>query len=296
MTFRQMELFIAVCEYKSINKASEAHFISQQGVSKMIRELEDELDCTLLERTKNGVTPTPRGTYFLQECRTIVEKKAFLCDNISKMKEFPKEIIHLGMAFGMIAAIPYKLLLDFEREHPHIRIDYADHADFYLENLLLKGDYDFSITTGIMDEERLVAEKAFHEPTYLCIPQNHPLYNQETITMEDLKHQKFVAFSTKFHIRHNFVASCRRYGFEPNIELSSGDFNSLKEIAKANDFLFVVPAHTVNTDDVGLRYHPFPDKNFVWTIYFARKKNMELSENGMLFYRYLMEGVPRLFD
>ena len=67
MTFRQMELFILVCEYKSISKTSEKLFISQQGVSKMIRELEKELSCKLLNRTKNSISPTESGLYFLEE-------------------------------------------------------------------------------------------------------------------------------------------------------------------------------------------------------------------------------------
>ncbi|WP_406542412.1 LysR family transcriptional regulator [Clostridium ljungdahlii] len=44
MTFRQMEVFIEVCECKSINKASAVYHVSQQGISKIVRELEKSWD------------------------------------------------------------------------------------------------------------------------------------------------------------------------------------------------------------------------------------------------------------
>ena len=43
MTFRQLEIFTAVCECGSITTASREYHISPQGISHTIRELEEEL-------------------------------------------------------------------------------------------------------------------------------------------------------------------------------------------------------------------------------------------------------------
>ena len=107
MTFRQMELFVAVCEYKSINKTSAAYHISQQGISKTIREVEEELGCVLLNRDINGVSPTRFGTYFLNECRIILERKNYVCSHITQIEDMPQETIYLGMAFGVVSSLPF---------------------------------------------------------------------------------------------------------------------------------------------------------------------------------------------
>ncbi len=287
MTFRQMELFLAVCEYESMNRAANAQFISQQGISKMIRELEEELGCPLFIRSKNGVTPTKSGTYLLGECRAMLEKRNFIAENLNQMEDLPVEIIHLGMAFGMISAMPFGLIQDFEKSHPYVRIEYSDHTDYYLERLLKRGEYDFCITSGVLDGDLIEAEKLTHEGIYLCIPRTHRLYQQENIRMEDLRDEPFAMFSNQFRIRHKFVDSCERAGFEPNIVISSSDFNSLKELAVNNNLLFTVPAHTENPEDSKIRYYPFPDETFQWSVYFTKKKSKVMTDAMMDFYRHI---------
>ncbi len=287
MTFRQMELFMLVCEHQSINRAAEASFVSQQGVSRMIKELEEELGCTLLTRSKQGVALTKSGTYFLGECRTMVEKKNFLQENLSQMEDLPIEIIHVGMAFGVISALPFGLISSFERDHPYAKIDYNDRADYYLEHQLVKGDYDFCVTTGIVDSDVLAGELLAVEGNYLCIPSTHILHSQETITMDDLQNQPFAMFSTQFHIRHNFELVCKKAGFTPNIVIASNDFNSLKEIAIHNNLLFVIPAHTTPSQNDGVRYYPFPDDSFQWEIHFVKKKNKVLTDAMEDCYRHI---------
>ncbi len=291
MTFRQMELFAAVCEFGSINKASAAYHLSQQGISKMVRELEAELGCKLLNRDMNGVTPTQYGAYLLKECQVILEKKNFICSHILQVQDASREVIHLGMAFGIISALPYWLISGFEKAHPYVQIEYADHTDFYLETLLKKDEFDFCITTGVMDGDRFSTELLLKEPVYLCIPRTHELYGKDSIQMADLREQRYAMFNTQFHIRHHFDAACRNAGFEPRIEISSGDFNSLKEIAQYHNLLFVVPKHTIRTDDPVLRYYQFPDEKFTWDIYFVKKKNKVLTENMEMFLNYVKRQI-----
>lgn len=282
-----MELFSAVCEHKSINKTSIIHHVSQQGVSKMIRELEDELGCKLLIRSKQGVTPTHYGAYFLRECRAFLDKKNHICENITNITDFPKETLFLGMAYGIISALPNKILSDFEQKYPHITIEYSDYPDIFLENLMLNDELDMCVTTGVSNTERVACRHILDEHIYLCIPKNHRLFFSENIEMNDIKDHSFAMFSTQFHIRHNFMQVCRNAGFEPKIEIASSDFNSLKEIAINNNHLFVVPSHTISSSDNRVRYCKFPDDKLIWQVFVTKKKARESSEPMKLFLDFL---------
>jgi DNA-binding transcriptional LysR family regulator len=50
MEHRQLRNFLTICEEKSISKAAERLFISQQGLSKSIKQLEQELQVPLFFR------------------------------------------------------------------------------------------------------------------------------------------------------------------------------------------------------------------------------------------------------
>lgn len=86
MTFRQLELFVLVCQHESITRVSELNFVSPQSISRMIKDLETELNSTLFSRTRDGIIPTEIGKYLREECLEILEKKDMLIKNIAHMK------------------------------------------------------------------------------------------------------------------------------------------------------------------------------------------------------------------
>ena len=61
MDMKNLKWFQEVCRCGSITKAAANLFITPQGLSKGIKNLENELEVTLLERTPNGVSLTPYG-------------------------------------------------------------------------------------------------------------------------------------------------------------------------------------------------------------------------------------------
>ena len=72
MDFRQLETFVEVCEQMSFTKAASNLYISQQGVSKSIKTLEDELGAPLFLRTNSSITLTNYGVILLRYAEELV--------------------------------------------------------------------------------------------------------------------------------------------------------------------------------------------------------------------------------
>lgn len=60
---KELEYFKIVCEQKSITKAARYLYMSQQGLSKVIKNIENELNTTLLIRKASGIELTQTGAY-----------------------------------------------------------------------------------------------------------------------------------------------------------------------------------------------------------------------------------------
>src|SRR5262245_66111967 len=71
MDFRHLRAFIAVAEESSITRAAERLHISQPPLSRLIRQLEDELNVTLFARHRQGVTLTDTGRHLLEKARIL---------------------------------------------------------------------------------------------------------------------------------------------------------------------------------------------------------------------------------
>ena len=73
LTLKWLYYFLEICKDMNMSKTASRLFISQQGLSKAINSLENELQCTLFIRSHSGVTLTDAGTYLLQQGHQILD-------------------------------------------------------------------------------------------------------------------------------------------------------------------------------------------------------------------------------
>lgn len=61
MNVKDFNVFITVAETKHLTKASKLLYMTPQGISKVIKNLENECDCELFLRTGNGMELSEAG-------------------------------------------------------------------------------------------------------------------------------------------------------------------------------------------------------------------------------------------
>jgi len=64
ISLRQLEAFVAVCNEGNFSRAAQRIHISQSGLSILIRELEQSLECRLFDRSTRQVSLTDAGREF----------------------------------------------------------------------------------------------------------------------------------------------------------------------------------------------------------------------------------------
>ncbi|WP_158852672.1 LysR family transcriptional regulator [Saccharothrix deserti] len=72
MRLRQLEYFVAICEYGSFSAAADQLLVAQPSLSQQIRALERELGTELLERGRLGVALTAAGRVFLPRAQAVI--------------------------------------------------------------------------------------------------------------------------------------------------------------------------------------------------------------------------------
>lgn len=271
MTFRQIELFVLVCQHESIARVSELNYVSPQSISRMMKDLELELDTCLLTRTSSGIYPTEIGVYFRDECIEILAKKDAMVKNISQLSSNSKTTINVGMVMGSIAALNYHIFDEFQENHPNLVIQYAEFHDAELEERFLDGEFDFCIHTKSLDPAQFHSDKLLSEKVYLSIPKEHDLYHKEMITMNDLRNQEFAMFTDAYYIKKKFMACFEETGFSPTIKIASSDFNSIKNLAYQNNLLSLDVQHSLKKEH-SFRHVLFPCSNLLHEFWIIKKK------------------------
>ena len=74
MELRHLRYFIAVALEENVSKAALKLHVSQPALSRQVRDLEEEMGITLLERGAKSIKLTEAGRVFLDEASDVLER------------------------------------------------------------------------------------------------------------------------------------------------------------------------------------------------------------------------------
>ncbi|MGL6201161.1 MAG: LysR family transcriptional regulator [Lachnospiraceae bacterium] len=292
MNTKELEYFCVVCREKSITKAAKLLYMSPQGLSKIIKNLENELEATLLIRSKAGVELTESGKCLYNKAGYIVEHCKEVRNDIRIIEKSYAGEIDLLSAYGILRLISPDCIVKFKQNYPQIGLTYREYPDLEVERRFLEkeGNIAFSLApfaAGIYDVKELKSYKI-----KLLVYKEHPLSSRDSVTIHDLKGEPLYIESSEFKIYHLIVNRCLQAGFEPNIIFETSGFSlchrmcrEKKGISVTVDFI----SNDMTTDD--LRLIPFSDENYEWKACMLIRQQEQPSREVMLFQNYVQNWI-----
>ena len=166
MRIEDLQHFVDVAEHGSLTQAAETRGMSQPGLSRIVRELENQLGALLLRRTGRGIELTPSGERFLLFARETLDQLHQARQDIDALSS--QETAHLRIAIpigtgGLLAA---ELQRRFALQLPQIGIDVFEERTSLATDAMLMRRYDIALTYGYNDAADL-GEDLFREDMYL---------------------------------------------------------------------------------------------------------------------------------
>ena len=178
MNIQKIIAFVKTVEYGSFTKAAEILNYSQSGISRMIGDLENDWNTTLLERGKGGVKLTSDGTQILPYAKNLIREYENLHMQIDELNGLQSGLIRIG-TFSSVAThwLP-NIIREFQKDYP--KIDYelllGDYRE--IEEWIAEGRVDcgFLRLPTLPEFETIFLEK---DELMAIIPENHPLAEAE---------------------------------------------------------------------------------------------------------------------
>lgn len=133
MRAEHIKYFLALAENHSITKTAQEFFTTHQSVSKTIRQLEEEMETQLFERSQKGMHLTPQGQLMLPVAQETLQSFHKLRLNIQHLNRCQnmEGTLHLINSPIANAVIAQSLLNDFQLLYPkvHYHIEAPNAAD-----------------------------------------------------------------------------------------------------------------------------------------------------------------------
>ena len=137
-----LQLFIAVCETRSITNGAQRLHLALASASARIKGLEQALGVALLVRGRRGVELTPAGESLLDHARIVIHNVEALRGDLQAFSRGVKATVRfLANTSGLSEYLP-KALAAFLGQHPHISVDVEERESGDIAHAILTGSAD----------------------------------------------------------------------------------------------------------------------------------------------------------
>jgi LysR family transcriptional regulator, benzoate and cis,cis-muconate-responsive activator of ben and cat genes len=123
---RHLRYFVAVAEELNFSRAAQRLHVSQPPLSRQIRDLETELNVTLLERTRQNVRLTSAGRITLLHARKLLRDSDLLRSEAQIAAGTEHQELHVGYAPSPTAEILSLVLCRYQELAPRTRVTFHD--------------------------------------------------------------------------------------------------------------------------------------------------------------------------
>ena len=292
MNIKDLNTFINVDENKNITRDSKLLYMTPQGVSKIIKNLESESDCELFLRTGNGMELSECGQHFLEYAKKANSGYHKMRQELLRIKQKERGVVDLLSAFGILRLITPECLRDFKEKYPEIEFHYRECPDKQIERWFQAGEGNVAFSLAPCDEALYDVLELESFQVKLLVNKAHPLSRKSSVIIEDLKDEPLYIESSEFKIHDLIVGKCQEAGFKPNIIFETSGFSLCHKMVRENKGVSVTVDFV--SDDMGhgnMVLIPFSDGDYEWKICMLTRKN-EVPGNGVdLFQKHVKKQM-----
>lgn len=203
---------------------------SQPGISRQIRELEEELGVEIFVRAGKRLTGlTPPGEAVLP----IVERLLHDAENLKRAgEEFSAQTSgRLSIAATHTQAryaLP-QVVRDFRQLYPQVTLNLHQGSPAQVAQMLLDSEADIGVATeGLAQYEQLVALPCYRWTHSVIVPPGHELLDGAPLTLERLARFPVITYNAGYTGRTHIDEAFARAGLQPEVVLSAMDADVIK--------------------------------------------------------------------
>lgn len=287
-----LECFIKVYEKKSVTSAAKDLFITPQGLSKTIKQLEMDLEAELFSRGPQGMEATACGELLYARAKHI----CYLMDDIKKEIDIMsggKGTLSVMTTYSTTSTVPPDMLFRFTSIYSEFQMKLREFPDDYPLGRIFQEEFDIGIVLGEQEIDNCEYELIQPGEVVIVVSKNHRLAAKDEISIQELKNEQLVLKAVEKGKEHSLVDMCLDYGFTPHIVHEYGNIATAHILCEENGYV------SISVDLVEKCYHKEKLKiirlkeKIPQNIYLISRKRDIQSKAVSLFRSYVKENINK---
>ena len=186
MSDRRLQVFHTVAKLLSFTKAAEHLHMTQPAVTFQVRQLEEQFNTRLFDRTHNRISLTEAGQVIYEHAAKIFELYSQMENSVREITGEISGTLTLGASTTIAEYMLPALLGNFRAEYPDINIQLkvsnTDGIVYMIEN----NEIDLGVVEAPVQNKNLIVDVCREDQLVCVVPIDHPLASNDTIKLDDI--------------------------------------------------------------------------------------------------------------
>ncbi len=279
MEFKELNYYKEVVECGSILKASEKLHISQPPLSRMMKNLEEELGCQLFLRGRT-LKLTDAGKLLYDKAISIIDLTNSSLQEIENLNKSLGKTLNIGVVSSSTSLLYSNNLYNFYKMNPSIKFKIIESNTFKLLDLLDKRIINLAITRTPFDTTQYNYQYLSEEP--MVFTSNKQL--NELITLKEISKYGVVIYRRFEKI---LLELFKKNNLSLNIVALVDDAKTAILLAKTLNLHAIVPMGAYKTLKNDLFASIIDEKSLVTKLTAVTRLGEEVDDNYKSFIKYL---------
>ncbi|VVE64997.1 LysR family transcriptional regulator [Pandoraea captiosa] len=224
LRLRNLQMLLTLAQTGNMSQSAALLNTTQPGLSKWLKDLEDDIGLPLFERQARGLRPTSYGEALIQHARRIEAQLDTARDDLDAMREGGSGLVAIGTSGASSAdTVPLAVLLLLQRM-PRVQARVVENTMDRLMNQLAHSEIDIVVGRSApeLQDRNVRAQALYLEPLHFVARARHPVFSIAQVDWSDMQRYRWVVWPRGTPIRNALEAALAEAGYPlPNDTVES---------------------------------------------------------------------------
>jgi len=250
MEFQQLEMFAAIVEEASIQRASERVFRTGPALSIALKKLEEEIGSPLFNKSyRNKYQLTPAGSLLYSYATRILGLRGEVVSELQDLAKCKTGVVKIGANESTSLYLLPKLAHAFQEQHPGLKIEATCDNSEAIITSLKDCRLDLALVALYSDEPMLAKHLIMRDEIVLITSPDHRLSHLPAISIKDIREEVLIAESGKSSLREEVAQAFRSAGAEFDPAVTNVTLEGIKRMVTEGVGIGFVPSVCIHEEE-----------------------------------------------
>ena len=287
VTLTQLEYIVAVDTHRHFATAANHCFITQPTLSMQIKKLEEFLDVTIFDRSKQPIIPTDVGVSIIEQARVVLGESKKIDEIVKNYRSKVEGSLKIGIIPTLAPFLLPMFIGDYIRAYPDVKVEVEEMVSDDIVKALKKDQLDVGVFVTPLRDDKIQEQPLFFEEMMIYAHKDHEILKKEVVDVKDIATSEIWMLGDGHCFRDQVINLCEMRNIQHQelpFEFESNSLETLmKIIDKEGGFTLIPELATQYMSAEKLKQvrsftnlHPLREVSLVYSRHYSKNKLLNL--------------------